>query len=219
MQRASQPRPRACRRTATANYAAFRVVYAGGARARSRKTSELQLFTSACAQVSAGNAVRSIGRTNEREKGEKVHTHTRADEVGGDGGGRTGAFACLRRAAGSAQLVVTNGGDRDGKSFGRAFRESALNETVEYLFCRRYGRNILGICFSRLRAAGRAEPAWPTRRRKMSRRHRGGRCGYGTYVPRSRGRRKSRGIATGSCRVRRIDRSIESADAHRFNRR
>jgi len=73
------------------------------------------MFTSAGGE----NEVQPIV-TNEREKGEKVHMRDgKAEEH-------------LRVCAGSAQLAVTN--DRHGKSFGRAFCESALNVKVEYLF-------------------------------------------------------------------------------------
>lgn len=60
-----------------------------------------------------------------------------------------GTFACLRRF----RAVSDNkrrSGRCDGKSFGRAFCESALNEKVEYLFsCSRTRRNISGIYFLR----------------------------------------------------------------------
>lgn len=75
-----------------------------------RKTPELQLFTSA-------------GGENEVETDGIEETREGARVRGPRGvGGRGGTFACLR--AGSAQLVVTNGGRRRRKKFrSRVLRE------------------------------------------------------------------------------------------------
>lgn len=123
-----------------------------------------------------------------------------------------GTFACLRRF----RAVSDNkrrSGRCDGKSFGRAFCESALNEKVEYLFsCSRTRRNISGIYFLRclvlynagaaLRADGEAAGAI---RRKTCARNRGV-CLMRIRSPFANFGREFRNSSVVPCR---IDRSID----------
>lgn len=92
---------------ASANYVAFRVVYAGGAREKRRN------FGCLHRQAEAGTSGTTDVVTNEREKGEKVHMR-----------GGTEEEEHLRVCAGSAQLAVTNG--RHGRR--KKFRSRVLRE-------------------------------------------------------------------------------------------
>lgn len=88
---------------------------------RARKTSELQLFTSA--DVSGNHDT----VTNEREKGEKVHMRNVAGtrrKAGGRKIKERKGEEHLRVCAGSAQLAVTNG--RRGRR--KKFRSRVLRE-------------------------------------------------------------------------------------------
>lgn len=93
---------------APANYVAFRVVYAGGAREKRRN---FRMFTSAGGGGNERCTTDVV--TNEREKGEKVHMR-----------GGTEEEEHLRVCAGSAQLAVTNG--RHGRR--KKFRSRVLRE-------------------------------------------------------------------------------------------